>query len=184
MAFEGYITNIPSFLWDFLSFFKKKSIDITMIVCGLLSILLLIIGLYVYRYMLEVLEHIPINILKTFFFTISKIFLLSALSFVSILILILPETESLISKQPWRLFFVWALLLSRMSFLNSMTFLLLHLLLLPLSRLEAKSSLKLSRLYLMASGTMSRKSAIGHQCTACQKKRTDTAGNLCTYAYV
>lgn len=138
----------------------------------------------VYRYMLKVLKHIPINILKTFFFRISKIFLMSALSSVSTLILISPETESLTLKQPWRLSFVWVLLLSRMSFLNSMTFLLLHLLLLPLSRLEAKSSLKLSRLYLMASGTMSRKSAIGHQCTACQKKRTDTAGNLCTYAYV
>ena len=68
----------------------------------------------VYRYMLKVLKHIPINILKTFFFRISKIFLMSALSSVSILILISPETESLTLKQPWRLSFVWVLLLSRM----------------------------------------------------------------------
>ena len=41
MVFEGYIANIPSLFMRFFIIFKKE----TMIVCGLLSILLLIIGL-------------------------------------------------------------------------------------------------------------------------------------------
>ena len=158
----------------FFIIFKKE----TMIVCGLLSILLLIIGLLFIGICWRYLNMNNYKYLKNVLFqNIKNLFDVCSIFCVN------PDTDFTRNR---KLDFetTMKILLSRMSFLNSMTFLLLHLLLLPLSRLEAKSSLKLSRLYLMASGTMSRKSAIGHQCTACQKKRTDTAGNLCTYAYV